>query len=86
LHCSSRQGGMATPLIEPPGSTAPTVQMELGELTALPDTPTPFGTQVTRFLAVPSSVYSDNYLDPTPFSGHSTSAAQNEAQYSAYLG
>ena len=53
--------------------------MELGELVALLDTPTPFGTQVTRFLTVPSLVYSDNYLDPTPFSGHSTSAAQNKA-------
>ena len=60
--------------------------MELGELVALLDTPTPFGTQVTRFLVVPSLVYSDNYLDPTLFSGYSTSVAQNKAQYLAYLG
>ena len=75
-----------TPLIEPPGSESPTVQMELGELTALPDTPTPFGTQVARFLAVPSSAYSDNYYESAPFSEHFASAAQTKAQHSAYLG
>ena len=53
--------------------------MELGELAALPDTPTPFGTQVAKFLAVPSSVYSDNHLDPTSFSGHFASTAQTKA-------
>ena len=77
---------MATPLIEPPGSESPSVQMELGELAALPDTPTPFGTQVARFLAVPSSAYSDNHLDPTSFSGHFASAAQTEAQSTPYSG
>jgi len=75
-----------TPLIEPPGSESPTVQMELGELTALPDTPTLFGTQVARFLAVPSSAYSDNYYESAPFSEHFASAAQTEAQHSAHLG
>ena len=66
---------MATPLIEPPGSESLSVQMELGELAALLDTPTPFGTQVARFLAVLSSVYSDNYLDPTSFLGYFASTA-----------
>ena len=75
-----------TPLIEPPGSESPTVQMELGELTALPDTPTLFGTQVARFLAVPSSAYSDNYYESAPFSEHFASAAQTEAQSTPYSG
>ena len=44
LHCSRRQGGIVTPLIELPSSESPTVQIELGELTALLDTPTLFST------------------------------------------
>jgi len=79
---------MEPPSIEPPGSDSPTDQMELGELVALPDTPTPSSNtfQATRFLTIPSSSYSDNYIDSTPFSRHFASAAQTEAQPTSQSG
>jgi len=72
---------MAPLSLEPPGSEPIPNQLEPGELSMLPSTPTPSNNIFSWVQTAPSSQYSDNFLNSTPFQGHLLNAAQAEAEY-----